>query len=447
MALRAGMNADAFEGIKGSIADSVGKYYDDLYAETELEKPENSFEVEEWPDHGMVRRECYPWNTHEPNRYSEGTLKLLNEEMAKVAPKLEVRVTELPALSSDKENTVKQLGVFAKSDVAPGEKVLDEMSLLTANNRLQDALCDACSADLPDVWDSGSATPESSGVVSCPDCSVVFCSQNCLDLAQESYHPALCDMDVEAIAKDVPPAEAADALYTLLLLRSLAMAETQGCHPLDLKEVKYIWGDYHTMPLDEIWEPHDPSKTEDPFPKTLPFNFQYNVVLPFHMLEKMDIDIFKNPQYDVWVFNTLYAKFRGTASARLSGLGGRPIRGPEVSAVHPMWCLANHSCDPNVSWEWGGSIFFQARRQRVEWKKARAGETKRSQAGVKKDEEVFNHYCDVDLPVKERREWASGALGGLCCCSRCVWEAGGEKTPNVSDSGAKKLQLKVTFYD
>ena len=139
------------------------------------------------------------------------------------------------------------------------------------------------------------------------------------------------------------------------------------------------------------------------------------------MLEKMDIDIFANPQYDVWVFNTLYAKFRGTASARLSGLGGRTIRGPEVSAVLPMWCLANHSCDPNVSWEWGGSIKFWASEKKVAWRKG-GREVKRSEAGIKKGEEVLNHYCDVELPVKERREWARGALGGDCRCQRCTWE-------------------------
>ena len=42
--------------------------------------------------------------------------------------------------------------------------------------------------------------------------------------------------------------------------------------------------------------------------------------------------------------------------------------------------------------------------------------------GLKKGEEVFSHYCDVRLPVKERREWAVGALGGVCVCPRCVWE-------------------------
>lgn len=44
--------------------------------------------------------------------------------------------------------------------------------------------------------------------------------------------------------------------------------------------------------------------------------------------------------------------------------------------------------------------------------------------GIRKGEEVLNHYCDIDLPVSERREWAKGALGGVCRCKRCLWESG-----------------------
>jgi len=43
--------------------------------------------------------------------------------------------------------------------------------------------------------------------------------------------------------------------------------------------------------------------------------------------------------------------------------------------------------------------------------------------GIKKGEEILNHYCDIDLPVMERREWAAGSLGGWCMCARCRSEA------------------------
>lgn len=411
-----------FLGTLNVIHDAVDVYLKEKHAD-DYGKPGFKFSIEQFPEEGMVRRECYPWNDFEPDRCSDESLAFLNAEMAKVAPKLEVRATELPVLTTApgrKQSTVKQLGVFAKETVAPGDIILHETSLMTANNRLQDALCDACSSDLPELND-----PAFSEVVDCPDCSVVFCNQKCFDLAEEQYHPAVCDRGVEDVAKNVPRTEAANSLYTLLLLRALAMAETQEKHPLDLLYVKYIWGDYHSMDLSKNWVPHNPRKTRTPppYPRTLPFTFRNNVLLPFNMLEMMDIDIFANPQYDVWVFNTLYAKFRGTASARLSGLSGRPIRGPEVSAVHPMWCLANHSCDPNVSWQWASEIQFKVLEDRVEWCGAGKGNVKKSLPGIEKDSEVLSHYCDIELPVKERREWASGSLGGDCCCDRCVWEA------------------------
>lgn len=313
---------------------------------------------------------------------------------------------------------MRQLGIFAKEDIQPGEIALQETSPLTATSRLHEAFCDACSAKLPTTQAENTADVRDVGAdpMSCEECQeTVFCSQACYDLAQELYHPAICGNNVSAIAQDVPAAEAADALYSLLLLRSFAMAETQDVHPLRLKEVKYIWGDYQTIEIAEGFNP----ESRDPhggYRRTLPFSFKYNILIPLNMLEKMDVNIFEDGgRYSTWVFNTLYAKFRGTASARQG-----PDRKPEVGAVHPLWCLANHSCDPNVTWEWEGKMRLWVKDERAHWKGKR--ESFRTPAGVKKGEEIMNHYCDVSLDVNNRREWAAGALGGLCQCERCRWE-------------------------
>ena len=372
-------------------------------------------EIDDYPDKGLVRRENYPWNEYEPDRHSEECLQFLNNELASIAPKLEVRVSELPLLSTDQEaggdtQFVKQLGVFAKENIAPGEEVLNERSLLTAVSRLHDVYCDACSTTLPD-------TPGSeSNIISCEECDeVFFCSEECHDLAQDFYHPSICGVTIDQ--GKVPAREAADSLYSILLVRALALAETQDLHPLELKELRYIWGDYHSKDLDSAWQVDVEGRPVDAFagiPRTLPFSFNNNIIKPLHLLEKMDVNIFtQSYRYDTWVFNTIYAKLRGTASAQ-QGLDGRP----EIGAVHPMWCLANHSCDPNVAWEWQGTMKFWTRKELVEWK----GRDPNKGPGLKKDEEVFGHYCDIRLPVKERREWAVGALGGDCMCQRCVWE-------------------------
>lgn len=51
----------------------------------------------------------------------------------------------------------------------------------------------------------------------------------------------------------------------------------------------------------------------------------------------------------------------------------------------------------------------------------------RWKGGVGVGEEVLTHYCDVELGVRQRREWAMGPLGGVCVCERCVWEDGEER--------------------
>ncbi|KAF2270998.1 hypothetical protein CC78DRAFT_527951 [Lojkania enalia] len=392
------------------------------YFEAEGEDLEE-IDVQEYPDKGFVRRELYPWNKHEPDRFSSESLEFLNGEMQAVAPKLEVKISNLPILTStsvttsvpiglnDQIHYVKQLGVFAKERISPGELILQEKSLLTSVSRLHDLYCDACSASLPELGELNAANSP----ITCEDCNeVFFCSVACQDSAQAMYHPSLCGLTIE---EKVPASEAADSLYTLLLVRSMALAETQDLHPLELREVRYVWGDYHGHDLDTIWKTDSKGSLADPFgsvPRTLPFSFTGNIIMPLHVLEKMDINIFEqSDRYDTWVFNTLYAKFRGTASAR-QGPDGRP----ELGAVHPMWCLANHSCDPNVTWEWQGNIKFWAKGTLVDWK----GRGPTARAGLHIGEEVLSHYCDIRLPFKERREWAVGALGGQCMCPRCVWE-------------------------
>ncbi|KAF9884438.1 hypothetical protein FE257_001769 [Aspergillus nanangensis] len=381
---------------------------------------------------GLARRVLYPWNEHEPDRKSPETLHLLNERLKDVAPNCEVRAVALPALHApDGDNNTDtntpdevsiQLGLFAKEDIAPGDILLRETSLLTATNRLHDDLCDACNAPLPDL---ASDHPP----IACADCDdIIFCGQKCYDRAQTIYHGAVCGLmdNLESIGKDIPdPKDKADYLYLLLLGRAIAMAATQDVHPLDLPEIKYIWGDFHEF--DATTFPAHDSQAEASG-AALPFSFHLNILQPMRLLEEMELDPYAAlPRYDTWVLNTLYAKFRGTASGRLSTWDG----GPELCAVHPLWCLANHSCDPNVRWEWGGEITFRARgeEERAVWTKRSAGGegeepvTRRVGRGIRKDEEILNHYCDIGLDVKERREWARGALGGWCLCERCVWEA------------------------
>jgi hypothetical protein len=374
-----------------------------------------AIDIEDLSEQGHVRREVYPWNQHEPDRFSPESLEHLNKQIEKVAPKCEVRAVGLPVISNhaltgknqghipvqEKEASNVQLGIFATQDIAPGEILLREVSYLTASNRPHDPFCDACNAPLPPFTDSNATA------VACPDCDdAVFCTPACLEAAQDFYHGALCGLEVDVLsAERVGVKYSANTLYLLLLRRALAMATFQEKHPLELEEVKYIWGDFSSSLSNPNYQ--------------LPFTFHHNVGSPLAILTKMDINIFDPPVKDlseVWVMNTLYAKFRGTASAFLSPVSQKP----ETSVVHPMWCLANHDCDPNVAWDWtGGEIKFWARtpEERVP---GSMGE-----AGVKAGNEIRSHYCDVGMSATDRQEWALGSLGGICKCGRCARESVG----------------------
>lgn len=57
--------------------------------------------LEGLPDRNLVRREVYAWNSYEKDRYSDAYLNNINTLMSTVAPKLVVKVTELPDLHSE----------------------------------------------------------------------------------------------------------------------------------------------------------------------------------------------------------------------------------------------------------------------------------------------------------------------------------------------------------
>ena len=403
-----------------------------LQSQPSRNKQPDNHTLNELPEQGTVRRILYPWNDYEPDRLSNETLDVLNDRLREVAPKCEVRTISLPLLKkgstcseessnkgAEESPVVKQLGLFALEEIFPYETVLCERSLLTANNRLHDTLCDACSGPLPKNLES---------LASCDNCDdTIFCSSICASLAQACYHPAVCGKpEFDLVTKDPSPNETSSALYLALLARTFSMSATQDMNPLDLPEVKYLWGDFTAFPL-------TPSSQLE---YHLPFTFKDNIQGPLTILERMDVNIFTSPLAETWIVNTLLAKFRGTASARLNKEG--IASGPEVAAVHPIWCLANHSCAPNVQWDWCAEIRFKARggKDVVRWGPEMEGGNeeeldpkmeepkiaKNWRGGIKKGEEILNHYCDVDLSVQERREWALGALGGKCMCKRCQWE-------------------------
>ncbi|KAK6337935.1 hypothetical protein TWF696_001410 [Orbilia brochopaga] len=353
---------------------------------------------------GQAKRVIYPWNTFEPDRTSAETVEYLNKFVHEASSgNFEVKVTELPILIPDSESkdklvagTSRQLGVYATKDLPADTQVFSERSILTVNNRLFDPLCDCC---------NGSLDP--TNTISCENCDdVVFCSEKCKAEATEKYHPALCGIDIDflfksahttshTVANDASATASSStptkALYSLLLLRTLAMALTQDVNPLSILPVKYLYGSSPPPPLPAL-------------PPTLPFTFADNILSVFHILTRLEVDPFKVSlhSFDIWHTLTIHSKILGTASARHNAISGQP----EVAALHLCYSLVNHDCEPCLAWECQSEMKFRTLRD------------------IKAGEEVRDCYTDPRIESwKKRREWLMGSLGGACRCTRCVRES------------------------
>ncbi|CAK7266020.1 hypothetical protein SEPCBS119000_001810 [Sporothrix epigloea] len=405
------------------------------------------------PDRGFVRREVYPWNTHEPDRCSPASVASLNEQLAKVAPKCEVRAVQGSRGSAAVSSNCWQLGIFAKEPIAAGEVVLCEYSLLTTSSSHAVATCEACGSDISRtnyVVDKKISSMNSS--VSCNLCCALYCSKECDERAQDAYHSPDCNqVDIAShFARDWGPRDASNELYLLLVSRILAMADRQQLHPLELQEVKFLWGDFvaaSTNAQNAISSfnltPYSPEviamAAAGGFPPaawSLPFDLKDHIIRPLLIMDLFGLDVSVDlAKLDVWVINTLFAKLRGTASVRES----RRDSPPDVAAVHPLWSLANHDCDPNVTWEWGKCMVLRAKEERVQLADDKAAGTTRP-GGIAAGQEILSHYCDVNFPVQLRREWMRGSLGGTCMCQRCQTEAAAEQ------GNQKPLDTSLAFH-
>lgn len=399
---------------------------------------------------GRARRLVYPWNSHEPDRFSAEAVGHLN---GLIVPRssdcVEVRVVNLPLLSEAAEvlGETKHLGVFAKRDIVAGENCMREESALTVvTDPAEGGLCEYCGCRwrkeavpsrpklvlrLPgdavaeggkerkaDDGEDDAAPAETFACDLCAEAEAegieavvpIWCSPHCRDMAMAKYHPALCSRPIAPIhraalrqsdAQVARSSQPGGAVYALLMMKAFAMALTQGVHPLELEETKYLYG----VPPVEVLE------------LRIGWGWEENVRGVVGILEALGIDVFsgKHPSlstevsrpdwWDTWVVNTLIAKFRGTASGRLNAHGET-----EAAAAHTLYSLVNHDCEPNVRWECAGIMRF--------WGVGGEG----SGIAVKEGHELQSCYCDNSLPYKERREWMMGCLGGACMCSRCLRE-------------------------
>jgi hypothetical protein len=386
---------------------------------------------------GKARRFVYPWNHYEPDRFAKETLEYLNTKVVPASSdSIEVCVVELPLLGEDAEDrgTTKHLGVFATKDIAIGEQCLREESALTVvTDSANGGLCEYCGqrykaearATRPSLNKADRIANAAAAVAAekfsketftcelCEDAEAegietavpVWCSSRCKEEAMKRYHPAVCSRPTAPIHRAAISTEKSSsslttgsqpggAVYALLMMKAFAMAIVQNTHPLELAETKYLYG---VPPVEEG-------------DLRIGWGYEENVRGAVTILEALGVDVFSGKHmrldtdatlawWDTWVVNTLIAKFRGVASGRLNSEGKT-----EAAAAHTLYSMVNHDCEPTVKWECGGIMEFWGVKD------------------MKKGEELNSCYCDNRMPVKERREWMMGCLGGACMCKRCVRE-------------------------
>ncbi|KAI5809070.1 hypothetical protein DFH27DRAFT_250426 [Peziza echinospora] len=470
---------------------------------------------------GVSKREVYPWNNYEPDRYSPAMLSKINKDFAasslydtadEKTPWCEVRCVDLPVLVNDiiidenpgaaaaPEKTMKQLGVFALRDIPGGKQYFKEKSALV-NCTFQGYdwengswKCEFCTKLINP--EPGREGEEEEGETfetffECEECEeedvhTLFCSEACRAQARELYHPALCGRRWEWLHREVVKVrevtieellekknaavqnggaeveeDVADdsALYALLLLKAWGMALTQGKHPLQLPEVEYLYG----AGKKRTTYPEVDGKVEgmeaDEEEWFVPFDFHQDVVVPHMILEELGVDILPSPptaddedenedededehveesdREDDISTSTLNMlnKFKSVAS--LSRSTNTTIHPPITTitlAVHPLYSLHNHVCDPNVHWlvtDSGEAVFTALSEEQKFWRKGQGASAENMGAwracwagGVRKGEELFSSYVDPGLGVEARRKRIWTTLGGACWCDRCVREAG-----------------------
>lgn len=138
-----------------------------------------------------------------------------------------------------------------------------------------------------------------------------------------------------------------------------------------------------------------PNYVEDKMKK---FSVEKDMAVFNDALQKFGIDIFANLAYDTWVLFTLQAR-----------LDNNSWSDPMTACTNGLFCLFNHSCEPNIEW--------QSQQDHTKL-------TMTALRDIKAGEQLFVNYdCFTSSkPLQERRNRFWRWLNGPCQCSKCLRE-------------------------
>ncbi|KAK3716034.1 hypothetical protein LTR37_006764 [Vermiconidia calcicola] len=251
-----------------------------------------------FPEHeeGRFRRRPYPWINESHRQRSDDLLDLLNQEFAENVANHEdderphcVVKRHAFGQSDDGKDTSDVLGVFAAKDIDAGEEII---------------------VDKTRTW--GCNGPGRNG-----DMQNLFGGKGCGDPIHPNDESDDAHLDLRWIRDDAGKQAATTLLNCRLLLCCI---QDSVEHPLDHPLIARL----------------TPTYRED---KMNVYSLLHDFTLPNEALQRFGIDIFANHNFDTWVLFTIQARV-------LNNSCGDPI----AECLNPLFCLFNHSCEPNVLW-------------------------------------------------------------------------------------------------
>ena len=353
----------------------------------ELEAAGSSWsEIQEDLCSGEVYVKTYPWMSTEISRRSD-IIHFVNDNLRKASrdqcyvKRSDIR-DGISMLSSDNAEMVADVfGIFARTDVPRGRRVLKDYTCLCAVDD-NTGRCSACF----DLLSGINVEPEC--------CETKFCSSACLHNANK-FHPAVCgkDLGMYECAKGSQASSKISATEARLLLRALAIAVNFGdLHPLRAPIISRLTSLQAGAGAQEARS----------------FSLAKSIVEPIDMLTRLGVDVYANHNFDTWVILTIGARLDNN-SRHASEI---PDAGQYYIAINPLYTFFNHSCHPNVTYEQGKSGPDSILRMKATRK-------------VKAGEELFINYLpakDLALHVSERQKRLRSWFGHDCQCVKCVKE-------------------------
>ena len=330
-------------------------------------------------EEGRFRRRLYPWTNECHRKRSDKLLALINQEFANNAAS---------ALMDEPYCVVKR---YAFDENTTGRETSDLLGVFAAHDIKEDEII---VIDRTRTW--GCNGPGSGGGY-----SNLHGGRGCGD----PIHPNAESDDISLDLRWVRDEAGRQASSVLLNCRLLLCNIQDGIeHPLDHPLITRL----------------TPTYRED---RVHGFSLKTDIQIPNEALHRFGVDIFANQNYDTWVLLTIQARV-------LNNSCGDPI----AESLNPLFCLFNHSCEPNVQW----TMTEDHRTIKV-----------RTKRDIKEGEQLLVEYDQFmeNQPLEVRRKRMRRWLDGPCQCTRCMREEKEQqKVVAKKDSVADwDIQEKVVF--